>query len=61
MIKEQFCTYCGESMGIFNHSKRFDGPLSCGVQECNRDASRDERDAYEERQERAREDEYDRY
>lgn len=34
--KEQTCAYCGDSMGVFEHSNRLDGPLSCGKRECNR-------------------------
>lgn len=41
--KEQHCDYCGESLGVFVHSRRFDGPLVCGAAACNRDARDDER------------------
>lgn len=41
--KEQTCTYCGDPMGVFEHS-RLDGPLSCGKRECERYV-RDEADA----------------
>lgn len=59
--KEQFCQYCGESLGRFAHSNRFDGPLVCGARECNRDAAEDERAARDERQQEAERDDYGRY
>lgn len=59
--KEQFCDYCGEALGVFAHSRRLDGPLCCGSRECGRDAREDERGDYDERAQRAQEDDYERY
>jgi len=63
--RPQRCEYCGEPLGTFAHSRRYDGPLVCNEPDCAREAARDERDdgraEYEDAVRRAQEDEYARY
>lgn len=61
VAKEQYCQFCGEPMGVFKHSVRFDGPLVCGQRECNRDAREQERQREDEIRQSAEDDGYERY
>ena len=62
VAKQQHCrSTAARRWGSFAHSRRFDGPLSCGEKDCAR-AERDElRAETEHAQEQAREDDYARY
>lgn len=59
--KEHFCEYCGESQGVFAHSRSIDGPVVCGSSECNRDARYDYQSRQNEARMQAEEDDYSRY
>ena len=59
--KMQHCDFCGEEMGIFKWSRRFDGPLNCGSPECERDEREQERQADEEARAAAEQDDYGAY
>jgi hypothetical protein len=56
--RERFCCWCGESLGFPDYYERSD---TCGEPECDRQARSMEREAEEERADRAREDGYERY
>lgn len=55
--REKVCDYCGEPLG-YPHTRELD---HCGERECAREVAAMERDDYEERAERARDDDYVRY
>ena len=57
----QYCDYCGEFLGEFEHSRRWDGPFSCGASECEREIRYMLQAEESERQERTEEDGYSRY
>jgi hypothetical protein len=57
--KEQFCSICGESLGRFN--AYYADLQTCGSPDCDREARDMERGAQEEREERARADDFERY
>lgn len=52
------CFNCGEQIGESEYYDRFD---TCGARECDREAQRAFREMEEDRAERAREDNYERY
>jgi len=58
-LKEQHCFYCGESLGRVERIGR--ERLTCGKQECEREARSQDREEAEDREERARADGFDRY
>lgn len=60
-VKRQYCDECGEDMGVFDHRRSYDGPLSCGKPACERSARDQEAMARDEAAEDAREDDYARY
>lgn len=57
--KPQHCDYCGDYIGIY--VKPYREPQSCGKAECERYAQKCDREEEAAREERAREDRYDRY
>lgn len=57
----QHCDNCGAELGRFHHSRRFDGPTSCGEPACERAANEQEREAQDERRQAAEDDGYGRY
>lgn len=59
--KVQHCDYCGQEVGVFDHSRILDGPVVCGDSACNREAQADDRAQNDERRQRAEEDDYGRY
>lgn len=61
MKRQQYCEYCGESLGEFEWSLRWDGHLTCGKAECDREARRDELADEEEAAARAAADRFERY
>ncbi len=60
MKKRHQCFYCGEDLGVYDTfgSDDFD---TCGKQECDKAARRDYQQDIEEREHKARQDEYSRY
>jgi predicted RNA-binding Zn-ribbon protein involved in translation (DUF1610 family) len=59
--KLQHCDFCGKEIGVFAHSRNWDGPLSCGETQCTRDERDTVRQEYEEKRERAFLDDFERY
>lgn len=60
MKKEQFCEFCGEALGFFDHYYG-DGPLACGKAECNRYAREAVAAQQEDARDRAEQDGYSLY
>lgn len=58
-VKRQHCEYCGEYLG--EYPSTYGVHESCGAIECEREIRSMEREAEAEREERAREDGYERY
>lgn len=57
--KPQYCDYCGAYLG--DYVKPYREPQSCGSAECDRYARECDREEEAAREERAREDRYERY
>lgn len=57
--REQFCDWCGESIGFFTRYGR--EPQSCGQRECERECRDMERSAEADARERAAADDWERY